>query len=81
MNGLPKEVAKELADIRELIQEVTQRLNSFTDMRDDSNLQEIENTQVGLTEAYESAVTTAEGVTNVEIALTEVYEMLLGGEV
>lgn len=40
---------------------------------------DVTDTQMGLAETYEKAVTTEGNVTDIELAITEIYEMILGG--
>ena len=40
---------------------------------------DVTDTQMGLAETYEKAVTTEGDVTDIELAITEIYEMILGG--
>ena len=76
-----EEVMKELASIRETLQDCTRRLNAFSDLRDDANGEEIESTQIGLTQTFELALASEESVTDTLVALAELYEMIIeGGE-
>lgn len=77
---MEENIAKELRDIRETIQDCMRRLNAFSDLRDDAQEGSIEDAQVGLTETFEIAVASADSVTNAEVALAELYEMIIGGD-
>lgn len=77
---MEENIAKELKDIRETIQDCMRRLNAFSDLRDDAQEGSIEDAQVGLTETFEIAVASADSVTNAEVALAELYEMIIGGD-
>jgi len=77
---MEENIAKELKDIREIIQDCIRRLNAFSDLRDDAQEGSIEDAQIGLTETFEIAVASADSVTDTEMALAELYEMIIGGE-
>lgn len=77
---MEENIAKELRDIRETIQDCMRRLNAFSDLRDNAQEGSIEDAQVGLTETFEIAVASADSVTNAEVALAELYEMIIGGD-
>lgn len=46
----------------------------------ETNANNITDTQIGLTETYQKALDTDATVTDVQLALVELYEMILGGK-
>lgn len=73
------EILKELATIREMIQDVSQRVDNYVNGRVDESNESIEETQIGLAETFEATVATTDELTNTQVALAEVYEMITGG--
>lgn len=73
------EILKELATIREMIQDVSQRVDNYVNGRVDESNESIEETQIGLAETFEATAATTDELTNTQVALAEVYEMITGG--
>lgn len=73
------EILKELATIREMIQDVSQRVDNYVNGRVDESNESIEETQIGLAETFEATIATTDELTNTQVALAEVYEMITGG--
>ena len=73
---LSNEVAKELKKIRDSIQSNKRELNAYTDMRDDKNKSDNNDTQNATCELSEEL---DERISDVELAICELSEMLEEG--
>lgn len=71
MNGIDRDVAKELKTIKDMIQSNKKSLNDFTDMRDDKNESDNNDTQNA---ACELSAELDERITDLENALCELTE-------
>ena len=76
---MDRELAKELATIRNMIQDVGRKVDNYLNNRVDVVEDDVSDTQLGLAETYETTVATADDLTETQLALAEVYELVIGG--
>lgn len=71
MDGIDRDIAKELKTIKDMIQDSKKSLNDFTDMRDDKNESDIGDAQNATCELSEDVESRLSDIENALCELTE----------
>lgn len=79
-NITDKELYKELGVIKDRINFIERNIDKHFTKRIDSTDENVEDTQLGLTEAYEYTDGAYNELTDLQLAVAELYETILGGD-